>query len=399
VTVGWELYERTHDAWALGLVGLFTLAPAILLMLPAGSAADRFPRRNLAALAQLVSGLGALGLAAVSWLHGPVEAIYALLLVLGVSRAISAPATNTILPQLIPPRVFANANAWLLSAQQVSSIGGPAVGGLLIGVTGDATSAYLVAAVGNLLFALLLLTFPSVPSVTSARRNLSDIFAGFAFMWQTPVFLAAITLDLFAVLLGGAVALLPIYARDILQIGPEGLGVLRAAPGLGALLTALLVTRLPPWRRPGQVLLLGVAGFGVATIGFGLSRSLWLSLACLFFTGAFDSVSMVIRETLMQSLTPDRLRGRVASVNSLFISFSNELGGFESGATAALFGPFVSVVGGGVGTILVVAAAWRKWPALAEVGPLHTLRAIDAGAESRHAARPEGESTPAPVEA
>src|SRR5581483_1385667 len=306
VTVGWELYERTNDAWALGLVGLFTLAPAIVLMLPAGSAADRFPRRSLALLAQLISGLGTLGLASVSWLHGPVEAIYALLLVMGVARAISAPATGTILPQLIHPREFANANAWLISTQQLSSIGGPAVGGLLIALSGDATSSDLVAAVGQLMFAGLLLTFPVVAPVASAKRSLADIFAGFAFIWRTPVFLAAITLDLFAVLLGGAVALLPIFARDILQAGPEGLGLMRAAPGVGALLTALLATRLPPWRAPGRVLLLCVAGFGVATVGFGLSRTLWLSLLCLFFTGAFDSISMVVRQTIMQSLTPDR---------------------------------------------------------------------------------------------
>jgi len=374
VTVGWELYERTGDPWALGLVGLFTLAPASLLMLPAGNAADRFPRRNLALLAQIVAGLGTLGLAAVSWQSGPVEAVYGLLLVMGVARAISAPATGTILPQLIPPREFANANAWLISTQQLSSIGGPAVGGLLIAMSGNATSSYVVAAVGQLLFAGLLLTFPAVAPVTTAKRSLADIFAGFAFIWRTPVFLAAITLDLFAVLLGGAVALLPVYAKDILEVGPEGLGLMRAAPGVGALLTALLATRLPPWRKPGRVLMLSVIGFGLATIGFGLSQVLWLSLLCLFFIGACDSISMVVRQTLMQSLTPDRLRGRVASVNFLFIGFSNELGGFESGATAAIFGPVASVVGGGIGTLLVVAAVWFKWPALAQVAPLHTLR-------------------------
>jgi MFS family permease len=185
------------------------------------------------------------------------------------------------------------------------------------------------------------------------------------------------------------VALLPVFARDILQVGPEGLGILRAAPGVGALTAALLATRLPPWRAPGQVLMLMVVGFGLATIGFGLSRVLWLSLICLFFTGAFDSISMVIRQTLMQTLTPDRLRGRVASVNYLFVGFSNELGAFESGATAALFGPIISVVGGGVGTILVVLTVWLKWPALAHIAPLHTLK--PAGVEPRRAPEPARE--------
>jgi MFS family permease len=389
VAVGWELYERTNDPWALGLVGLVTLAPGILLMLPAGNAADRFPRRNIAMLACLLTGLASFGLAAVSWLNGPVEAIFAMLVVIGAARTISAPASGTILPQLIEPRQFANVNAWLISTQQLSSIGGPAVGGFLIALTGEATSSYVIAAIAQFLFAGILATFPAVAPPPGAKRDLSDIFAGFAFIWRTPIFLAAITLDLFAVLLGGAVALLPVFARDILQVGPEGLGLMRAAPGVGALVAALLATRLPPWRAPGQVLMLMVVGFGAATIGFGLSRVMWLSLICLFFTGAFDSISMVIRQTLMQTLTPDRLRGRVASVNYLFVGFSNELGAFESGATAALFGPILSVVGGGIGTILVVTTVWLKWPVLANIAPLHTLR--PASADPRRAPEPARE--------
>ena len=378
VAVGWELYERTGDPWALGLVGAVQVAPVLVLMLPAGNVADRFPRRNIAVAAHAVLMLETIGLAAVSWLGGAVELVFALLLLGGVARAFAQPATSSLLPQLLEPRQFANANAWLISSFQLASISGPAIGGILIAVSGAATSSYLAAAIGNLVFIGTLMTLPAVrPLPGAAPRGAGDLFAGIAFIRRSPIFLAAMTLDLFAVLLGGAVALLPIYAKDILQVGPTGLGLLRSAPSVGAALTALLATRLPPWERPGRVLLLVVAGFGVATVGFGLSRNLVLSLACLFFVGAFDSISMVIRQTLQQVITPDRLRGRVASVSFLFIGMSNELGAFESGAVAALFGPIFAVVSGGVGTLVVVAAVAVAWPTLARLGPLHSLRPIE----------------------
>jgi Transmembrane secretion effector len=229
-----------------------------------------------------------------------------------------------------------------------------------------------------LMFVVLLGRFPAIrPPPRTAKRSASETYAGFTYIRRVPVFLAAITLDLFAVLLGGAVALLPIFARDILQAGPVGLGLLRAAPSLGALSMALVTTRMPPWTRPGRALLIVVAGFGAATVGFGLSRSLPLSMAFLFLTGACDQVSVVIRQTLEQILTPDRLRGRVSSVNAVFVSFSNELGAFESGSTAALFGAVPSVVGGGLGTILVVVIVARVWPMLAKLGPLASLRPPD----------------------
>ncbi len=199
------------------------------------------------------------------------------------------------------------------------------------------------------------------------------MFAGFRFIRGNPLFLAAITLDLFAVLFGGAVALLPIFAKDILDVGPSGLGWLRAAPGAGALTMALVTTRLPPWQRPGRTLLLVVAGFGLAALGFGLSRWFALSLLCLFFTGVFDNVSVVIRLTLEQTITPDHLRGRVSAINYVFVGCSNEFGAFESGATAALVGPTLSVVGGGLATLLVVAIVSAAWPQLARLGPLHSL--------------------------
>jgi len=383
VAIGWELYERTGDPWALGLVGLFEVAPVFVLMLPAGNVADRFSRRNVAMFAYSMLALAALGLTAVSLYQAPVWLVYVMLVVVGAARAFASPSLDSLLPQLVPRRQFANAQAWLASSGQLASICGPALGGALIAVFGSASWTYLVSAILELAFVGALATLPVVAPRRSTRKASSkDMFAGLGFIKRNPVFLAAITLDLFGVLLGGAVALLPVFAKDILDVGPTGLGVLRAAPALGALAMSLLMTRLPPWRRPGRVLLLVVTGFGLATIGFGLSTSVPLSLVCLFLTGAFDSVSNVIRGTLTPMITPDHLRGRVAAVEHMFIGFSNELGAFESGAVAALFGPVVSVVSGGLGTIVVVGVVALVWPALARVGPLHTLRPLESEAGS-----------------
>jgi predicted MFS family arabinose efflux permease len=229
-----------------------------------------------------------------------------------------------------------------------------------------------------LIFIAMLRTMPvRMPPKADRKRSAEDVFAGFRFVRANPLFLAAITLDLFAVLFGGAVALLPIYAKDILHVGPTGLGWLRGAPGAGALAMALITTRLKPWSRPGRVLLFVVAGFGLATIGFGVSRIFALSMFCLFLTGVFDNISVVIRLTLEQTITPDHLRGRVSAINYVFIGFSNEFGAFESGSTAALFGPTPSVVGGGIVTILVVGIVRAIWPQLAGIGPLHTLKPAD----------------------
>lgn len=374
VAVGWMLYERTGDAWALGLVGAVELAPVLLLMIVAGNAADRYPRRNVGIFAHSLLTVVATGLALVSAANGPLWVIYSLLALVGTARAFASPSVNTILPQLLAPAEFANANAWLSSTFQLAAITGPAIGGLVIALTGGATGAFALAAVGQLVFVAALSTMPvRRPPPATARRSASDVFAGFHFVRDHPLFLAAITLDLFGVLFGGAVALLPIYAKDILAVGPTGLGWLRAAPGVGALTMALVTTRLPPWQRPGRILLWVVAGFGLATIGFGLSRSFALSMVCLFLTGVFDNVSVVIRLTLEQTITPDHLRGRVSAINYVFVGFSNEFGAFESGATAALFGPTLSVVGGGLATLLVVVMAQTVWPQLARIGPLHTL--------------------------
>ena len=343
-------------------------------MIVAGNAADRYPRRNVGIFAHSLLTLVATGLALVSAANGPLWVIYSLLALVGTARAFASPSVNTILPQLLAPAEFANANAWLSSTFQLAAITGPAIGGLVIALTGGATGAFALAAVGQLVFVAALSTMPvRRPPPATARRSASDVFAGFHFVRDHPLFLAAITLDLFGVLFGGAVALLPIYAKDILAVGPTGLGWLRAAPGVGALTMALITTRLQPWQRPGRILLWVVAGFGLATIGFGLSRSFALSMVCLFLTGVFDNVSVVIRLTLEQTITPDHLRGRVSAINYVFVGFSNEFGAFESGVTAALFGPTLSVVGGGLATLLVVVMAQTVWPQLARIGPLHTL--------------------------
>jgi MFS family permease len=391
VAVGWELYERTGSAWSLGLVGLFELAPVLFFMVPAGNIADRFARRNIAMVAQAVAGGAALGLMAVSWFEGPVHFIYAMLVLVGAARAFAAPAVGTILPQLLKSEQFVNANAWVTSAYQFASISGPAIGGLIIGWTGGATWAYFTAAAGQLISVAAFAMLPVIaPPEATGKRSFKDVFAGFGFIRRTPIFLAAITLDMFAVLLGGAVVLLPIFAKDILHVGPEGLGWLRAAPSAGSLLMLMIVTRMKPMKRPGLMLLLAVIGFGLATIGFGLSKIFILSFFCLFLTGVFDSISVVVRLTLEQVVTPDRLRGRVSAINYVFIGFSNEFGAFESGATAALFGPIVSVVGGGIGTIVVVIAVALAWPALRRIGPLHTLKPAEEAeivptVEARHA--------------
>jgi MFS family permease len=277
------------------------------------------------------------------------------------------------LPQIVPQEALGNAVTWNSSGWQVSTVVGPAVGGYLIWQTGQAWGAYAVAAVGYCLGAMVISTLrprPLVREPKSQASSLDDLLAGLRFVWNTPLILATITMDLFAVLLGGATVLLPVYAKDILHIEAAGLGWLRAAPSVGALAMALVMAHRPPLKRAGPTLLMSVAGFGVATIAFGLSTDPVLSFIVLAATGALDNVSIVVRGTLVQLLTPDAMRGRVSAVNTIFIVSSNELGAFESGMTAAWFGPVASVVGGGIGTLLVVGWVMLKWPQVARLGPL-----------------------------
>ncbi len=378
VAVGWQLYEKTGSTWVLGLVGLVEVIPIVGLALPAGVAADRFPRRRVAIAAHLTLALAAAALMALSFFGGATSLYYVALFVTGVGMAFRGPAVGAMLPQLVPSKDFANAAAWFSSTYELASISGPAMAGFLIAAVSGAQLAFGFACAAHLGFVFVLWSIPPRPAaMTGKRQGLGDLLVGLRFVFRTKVFLAAITLDLFAVLLGGAVALLPVYAKDVLHVGPVGLGWLRAAPALGALSTALLQTRLAPWKRPGVVLLFTVAGFGAATIVFGLSTVMWLSFVALFFTGVFDNVSVVIRSTLEQSLTPDSMRGRVSAIHYVFIGMSNELGSFESGSTAALFGPVLSVVGGGVGTLVVVLLVALAFPQLRALPPLHQLKPLE----------------------
>jgi MFS family permease len=372
VAVGWELYHRTDSASALGLVGLVQFLPVILLSLPAGHAADRFSRKGLLMGAQALMASASLGLAFLSFTQGPIPLMYFCLLITGISQAFNSPSRWALVAQVVPEEALANAMTWNSSGWQIALVVGPALGGLVIEETGAAGIAYVLTAMCCLTCAVLVaLLHPRSSIRLREPASLKTLLAGVHFVWSSPIILATITLDLFAVLFGGATALLPIYAKDILQVGPTGLGWLMAAPSLGALVMGLALAYRPPLKRPGRALLWAVAGFGVATIVFGISRNFLLSLSMLALTGALDNISVVVRSTLVQVLAPDEMRGRVSAVNAIFISSSNQLGAFESGITAAAFGPIVSVAGGGLATLLVVALVIWKWPQVLRLGPLH----------------------------
>lgn len=374
VAIGWEMYVRTGDALSLGLVGLAQAVPTMLLALPAGYLADRFDRKRLIMLSLVLMTLTSLALAALSYFNGSVGLMYLFLVLDATAVILGRPARVALMPQLVPTRVFPNAVMWNTSMGQFSSVIGPAIGGLVVAI--NVPLAYVIAAATSFLhmFMLSWLQTQDAAKPTGAA-SLDALLAGMKFVWNKKIILTMISLDMFAVLLGGAVYLLPIFAQDILEVGPTGFGWLRAAPAVGAAIMGLILVYSPPIRRAGRTLLICVAAFGVATIIFGLSRSFWLSCAMLLLTGAFDNVSMVIRGTLIQLLTPNSMRGRVSAVNSVFIGASNELGGLESGVVAHWFGPVISVVSGGIGTLIVVAAtAWsspqlRRYGALTEQPP------------------------------
>jgi MFS family permease len=360
VALGWQMYDLTHSAWNLGLVGLFQFVPALALALVAGHVADRHDRRHIVSLALTLQLLAALLLLLAThehWLSR--DLILGVSLLLGVARSFQMTAQQALTPLLVPAAILARAMAFSSSGMQAAIIGGPALGGFLY-----AAGAGVVYAACAGLFVLAAALVWSArydhKPVPRAPVTLDTLLAGVRFIRAKPVVLGAISLDLFAVLLGGAVALLPIYARDILHAGPEGLGLLRGAPAMGALLMSLVLARWTITRRAGAILFACVAIFGATTIVFGLSAWFWLSMAALFVNGAADMVSVVVRQTLVQLDTPDEMRGRVSAVNSIFIGASNQLGEFESGATAALFGPVGAVVAGGVGTLVVV-GLWMRW--------------------------------------
>jgi MFS family permease len=405
VAIGYGIFQSTHSATALGLVGLMGALPIIFLSIPAGITTDRWNRISIVLATQMLNALSSIGLVILALdsvtipLVGPLPAavaalytiagwcgekhdvvfgpalplIYLLLLVNGVSRAFGWAARSAIFPNLVPRAALSNAVMWNSSTFELSCVVGPALGGLAIARFGCAT-VYGIDATCALACLLFILPIKAPQKIAAIHPHpLHDLFTGLRFVKESKIILATITLDLFAVLLGGALALLPIFADRILHVGATGLGWLRAAPSFGAVSMAFVLAHRRPLQEAGAAMLLAVAGFGAATIVFGISRSFWLSFAALVCSGACDNISVVVRHTLVQLLTPDAMRGRVSAVNNIFIGSSNELGAFESGVTAALFGPVLSVVGGGIGTILVVLAVAKKWPQVRGIGPLqHT---------------------------
>jgi MFS family permease len=377
VGVGWQLYEKTSSTMALGMVGLVQVVPIIGLALLAGQMADRFDRRKVLMVATTLSAFCSFGLAAVTILGGNVLLIYTLLFLNGVARSFQGPARSSLMPQLVPIPIFGNAVKWSVTGFELSAMIGPALGGASIAIMKGTTLVYLSAGSAAIFFLVMLAQLTKRPYVAEqsteskpGSSNLATILAGLGYVWQTRILLAAMMLDLFAVLFGGAVALLPVYAKDILKVGPTGLGWLQAAPSLGAVTMAITSTHLPPLKKAGRSMLLAVAAYGVATIIFGLSGNFLLSLVMLFLTGAFDNISVVVRQTLVTISTPDEMRGRVSAVNGMFISASNELGRFESGSIAFLFGTVFSVAGGGVGTLIVVSLVALFSPQLRRYGSL-----------------------------
>jgi len=405
VAVEWEIYRRTHSATALGLVGLVFAIPIVGFSLPAGHLADRISRKHIILVAQIFSSITSALLALVSWQHlaipempilrscnhvlgsvasiferhqrgfhfddASVPLIYLLLFLGAIARTFSWAARSSFFPTLVSRDAFSNAVTWNNTIFQIGSVVGPALSGFVVARQGFPI-VYVIDAITSFAFFLLALPIPRAKQVLKRveQSTWRSLVAGAKFVFSKRVILATITLDLFAVLLGGATALLPVFADQILHCGPVGLGWMRASPAIGAFAMALIVAYLPPMREAGKTLLWCVTGFGIATVVFGLSTALWLSLAMLFVAGALDSVSVIIRGSIVQLVTPDEMRGRVSAVNNIFIGTSNEFGALESGLTAALFGPVISVVAGGIGTILVVAAAAWRWPEIRKIGAL-----------------------------
>ena len=406
-----EIYQWTNSATALGLVGLVNVLPVLVLSLPAGALADRFDRRRIIAAATVVTALLSVVLALLSQYHdavpdaGPLRwangglrhvalvferhadpatlhydapalpLMFAVLLAIATVRILAWPARTSIIPQLLPRAALGNGITWNSSAFEITNVAGPAIGGFVIAASSFPV-VYLFDAVlgGVFLWLLRRVRYFQAPQRSSARRTWREVLAGAEFIWRKKAILGASSLDLFAVLLGGAVALLPVYADRILHVGAFGLGWLRAAPSIGAIGMAWVIAHRPPLARPGRAMLWAVAGFGVAIVVFGWSHWFWLSFVALVLSGVFDNVSVVVRQSLVQMLTPDALRGRVTAVNQIFVGSSNELGALRAGLMAALVGPVAAVVWGGIGTIAVTAAVARFVPALGRLAPLHALQ-------------------------
>ena len=371
VAVGWQIYDLTRNPFDLGIVGVVRFLPSLLLVLVTGVVADRFGRRLIMTLSSLVEAGCALALLSLTLrgLGSPLP-MFVVLAMFGIARAFYGPASSSLVANLVPPQDFANAIAWNSSAWQTATIVGPVAGGLLYGLSGEV--AYAAAAILMLVAALLIFTIAKPAQQTATDKpTMQTLFAGFGYIRSEKIVLGAISLDLFAVLLSGASALLPVYARDILQLGPWGLGLLRAAPSVGAICVAVWLASHPIRNHAGMVMLGSAAAFGACTVLFGLSTLTWLSIAALALLGATDMFSVYIRETLIQLWTPDHVRGRVNAVNQVFVGASNELGEFRAGTMAALIGTVPAVVIGGIGAV-AVAGLWAwLFPALRQVRHLN----------------------------
>jgi MFS family permease len=382
VAVSWEIYQRLHTntknaAFALGMIGLVQVIPIMIFSLPGGQAADRFERKTITRATQLLFAACACTLLFLSRAHAPVGYYYLVLSIAAIGRAFSAPAITSLFPTLIPRELIPSAATWNSTIFQTTAMVGPAVGGFIVAQEGPATSYVINIIFAGLAFLTFSLTAPLTAKADKPPITWDSLVSGVRFVFGTRLLLALFCLDLFAVLLGGATALLPIFSNDILHAGPEGYGLLRAAPSFGAVGMALVIAHLPSWRKAGRAMLFAVAGFGVATLLFGVSQLFWLSIFALVLTGVFDNVSVVVRQTVMQMLTPDQMRGRVSSITFLFINCSNELGEFESGLTARWFGAVGSVLFGGVGTLLVVLGSTFIFPEISKLGRLHELKSAD----------------------
>lgn len=367
VAVGWQVYELTQSALALGLVGLAQFLPMALLSWAGGDAADRYDRRVVLGLAYLADGLVALGLVALTAIDAPAWALMAILIIFGAARAYAGPAGSAILPRIVAPDLLPRAIAWSSLTFQFSVIAGPAIGGLLLlwgadVVYGVSAVLFAVALIGTQLIALRAVEERKIEGGAWVRA-----MEGLNFVRTRPIILGAISLDLFAVLFGGVTALLPIFAKDVLQVGPDGLGLLRAAPAAGAALVSVVLGFRPLTRHLGPAMFAGVAIYGVFTIVFALSVHFWLSFVCLAILGAADMISVFVRQSLIQLQTPDHMRGRVSAVSMLFIGASNELGEFESGVMAWLMGAVTASIVGGVGTLMIVALWMAIFPQLRRV--------------------------------
>lgn len=372
VAVGWQVYDLTRDPFDLGIVGIVQFLPSLLLVLVTGVVADRFGRRLIMTLSSLIEAGCAVGLLLLTLrgLAGPLP-IFVVLAMFGIARAFYGPASSSLFANLVPPEDFANAIAWNSSAWQTATIVGPVAGGLLYGLSAE--TAYITAAVLMLVAALLVFTIPKPAQQTATDKpTMETLFAGFRYIWSEKIVLGAISLDLFAVLLSGASALLPVYARDILELGPWGLGLLRSAPGIGAICVAVWLAGHPIRDHAGKIMLGFVGLFGAVTVLFGVSTIAWLSILALALLGATDMFSVYIRETLIQLWTPDDVRGRVNAVNQVFVGASNEVGEFRAGTMAALIGTVPAVVIGGIGAV-AVAGLWAwLFPALRRVRHLNS---------------------------